>query len=75
MSEASGNGKALRNGGSGAAAGGPWHWLRNLFRRREGESQLRETIEELIGEIQEQESDEEGAPAIGNDERVMLGTS
>ncbi len=53
--------------------GGPWRWLRRIFRRRNGDSQLRETIEEIIGEIEETVPEEEATTPIGSHERVLLG--
>lgn len=44
-------------------------WLRRLFRGRNGDH-LRDTIEEIIGGIEEDE--EEGAASIGSNERMML---
>jgi CBS domain containing-hemolysin-like protein len=47
------------------------HWVGSALRGRNGESQhLRETLEEIISEIDE--SDEEAAAPISSDERVML---
>jgi CBS domain containing-hemolysin-like protein len=43
-----------------------------LFRGRNGESALRETIDEIIEEIEEGEDDESGATPITDDERNML---
>lgn len=50
-------------------AGNGRSWLRRLFKGRNGD-QLRDTIEEIIGEIDEGE--EEGTPSIGSNERMML---
>ncbi len=44
-------------------------WLKRLFKGRNGD-QLRDTIEEIIGGIEEDEED--GGPAIGSNERMML---
>lgn len=47
------------------------HWVGSALRGRNGESQhLRETLEEIISEIDE--SDEEAVAPISSDERVML---
>ncbi len=53
--------------------GGLWRWLGRMFRRRNADSQLRETIEEIIGEIEETVPAEEAAAPIGSHERVLLG--
>ncbi len=60
------------HGTSGGWLGDIWHWLRALFRGRNGDSALRETIEEIIEEIEEGENEHEGATPITDDERVML---
>ncbi|MEM7169225.1 MAG: hemolysin family protein [Pseudomonadota bacterium] len=70
------NGKTHRtNGANGANGDGRprsgWQWLRRLFGKRSNEAQIRETIEEIFEEIQENES--ETATPIGDDERMMLG--
>lgn len=57
---------AVQNGRAGR---GFWHWLRGLLRLRNGESSLREAIEEILEES-ELEHDE-GQP-IGGDEKLML---
>ncbi|MEX0921500.1 MAG: hemolysin family protein [Rhodovibrionaceae bacterium] len=57
----------------GSAGGnGFWSWLRGLFKPRNGDSKLRDTIEEIIEEIEESEGEEEAATPIGTHERVML---
>jgi magnesium and cobalt transporter len=56
-----------------SAPGGLWQWLRRIFRRRNGESHLRETIEEIIGEIEETAPEDETTAPIGSHERVLLG--
>jgi CBS domain containing-hemolysin-like protein len=66
MSDA--NGK--RRGGNGQSL---WQRLRALFGARNGESALRDTIEEIIGEIEESTPESEGAAQIGSHERVLLG--
>jgi len=64
MSDASGK----RRSGNGL-----WQRLRALFGARNGESALRETIEEIIGEIEEGTPEKDGAVQIGSHERVLLG--
>ena len=73
MSQASTSSKVV-NGGRAEVAGpgGLWHRLCRLFRRRNGDTQLRDTIEEIIGEIEETGPEAEGAAAIGSHERVLL---
>jgi CBS domain containing-hemolysin-like protein len=51
---------------------GFWQRLRGLFRGRNGDSALRETIEEIIEEIEEGENEQTSATPITDDERVML---
>ncbi len=74
MSQASGSSRPV-NGSRGepSAFGGVWRWLRKLFRRTNGDSQLRDTIEEIIGEIEEAIPEQEAATPIGGHERVLLG--
>ena len=57
-----------RSGDTGLAAF--WHRLRNRLRSRNGDSTLRDTIEEII---EETEREEQSDVAIGSHERVMLG--
>jgi CBS domain containing-hemolysin-like protein len=74
MTELSGN-RTARSNGQGAETGWlgrTWHWLRSLIRGRNGDSALRDTIEEIIEEIEETESEEASATPISDDERVML---
>ena len=75
MSGSSSSSQISRSNGNGAQ-NGPWAgvrlWLRNLFRGRNGESHLRETIEEIIEQIEEDEDDEASATPITDDERMML---
>lgn len=74
MTDYSGS-RSTRGNGHGADGGWLseiWHWLRALFRGKNGDSVLRETIEEIIEEIEEGENDHEGATPITEDERVML---
>ncbi len=74
MSQASGSSRPV-NGSRGepSAFGGVRRWLRKLFRRTNGDSQLRDTIEEIIGEIEEAIPEEAAATPIGGHERVLLG--
>ena len=60
MSEAAGSEKSARNGDS-SPFGGIRQWLAGLFKSRNGDSHLRETIEEIIVEIQENEDEIEAA--------------
>ena len=74
MSHASGNGRSINgNRGDRSAFHDFRRWLRKLFGRANGDSQLRETIEEIIGEIEEGIPEEEAATPIGGHERVLLG--
>ncbi len=74
MAEVSGNGKASRRtGGESQGLAAVLRWLRGLFGLRNGDSQLRETIEEIIGEIEDKETDESRLPPIGSNEKLMLG--
>jgi len=66
MSDA--NGKRRSGNGHGL-----WQRLRTLFGARNGESALRDTIEEIIGEIEEHAPEKDGAAQIGSHERVLLG--
>ncbi len=70
MAETSGSGRnqrgAVQNGGS------LWQRLRTLVKSRQSETQLRETIEEIIDEIKEVEGEEEVTAPISSDERIML---
>ena len=68
-------GRSTRGNGQGATGGWLgeiWLWLRALFRGKNGDSALRETIEEIIEEIEEGGNEQEGATPITKDERVML---
>ena len=74
MTDFSGS-RTTRSNGQGAETGRLsriWHWLRGLLRGRNGDSDLRDTIEEIIEEIEEAESEEASATPISGDERVML---
>ena len=67
--------RTARSNGQGAETGRLsriWHWLRGLLRGKNGDSALRDTIEEIIEEIEEAESEEASATPISDDERVML---
>ncbi len=75
MTDYSSNGRAARGNVNEIEAG--WlavfsKWLRGLFRGKNGDSTLRETIEEIIEEIEEGESEDSNAAPITDDERVML---
>lgn len=70
MAETSSNGRSSR--GNGQNGGGLWQRLRNLVKTRQSETQLRETLEEIIDEIKEVEGEEEVTVPISSDERVML---
>ena len=73
MSQASGSRPVNGSRGETSAPGGLRRWLRKLFGRGNGDSQLRETIEEIIGEIEEAVPEEDAATPIGGHERVLLG--
>ncbi len=74
MSQASGSGRSANgNRGELSVFAGIRRWLRKLVGRGNGDSQLRETIEEIIGEIEEAIPEEEAATPIGGHERVLLG--
>ncbi len=73
MSQASGSRPVNGSRGETSAPGGLRRWLRKLFRRGNSDSQLRETIEEIIGEIEEAVPEEDAATPIGGHERVLLG--
>jgi CBS domain containing-hemolysin-like protein len=75
MSQASGDSRPVGKNGQGAGLSplaGLWHWLRGLFRPRNGDSTLRDTIEEIIGEIEEAAPEEEVAAPISSHERILL---
>jgi CBS domain containing-hemolysin-like protein len=74
MSQASGSSRPVDgSGGEPSTFGGFRRWLSKLLRRANGDSQLRDTIEEIIGEIEEAIPEEEAATPIGSHERVLLG--
>jgi len=70
MADSSGGARATR--GNGQPGGRLWQRLRNLVKSRQGEAQLRETLEEIIDEIKEVEGEDDNAAPISSDERVML---
>ena len=74
MGAATGDGRLSRDSdqGGGAFLAGLWRGFRSLLGLKNGDSQLRETIEEIIEEIEVSESKDEGTTPIGDDERVML---
>lgn len=73
MSEAS---PRSRTGARAATSAGGWamvrDWVGGWFRPRNGDSQLRETIEEIIGEIEEAGHDEASEIPFGSHEKVLL---
>ena len=71
MSEISGNRAAGRGDNEETAIASLWHRLSTLLGARNGDSHLREAIEEIIGEVEEQAMELEGGP-IGSDEKLML---
>ncbi len=74
MSEISGNSKSLRDQDAEASSrGGLWNWLTRSFGLKNGDSSLRETMEEIIEEIEGSEDEAASSTPIGEDERVMLG--
>ncbi|WP_085906471.1 hemolysin family protein [Kiloniella majae] len=74
MSEISGNSKSLRDQDAEASSrGGLWNWLTRSFGFKNGDSSLRETMEEIIEEIEGSEDEAASSTPIGEDERVMLG--
>jgi CBS domain containing-hemolysin-like protein len=75
MSGLSGSSKPLGGNGNGtqpAAPGGFWNWLRGVIWHRNGDSPLRDSIEEIIDEIQETEDAGEAATPIGSHEKLLL---
>ncbi|WP_085902551.1 hemolysin family protein [Kiloniella majae] len=74
MSEISGNSKSLRDQDAEASSrGGLWNWLTRSFGFKNGDSSFRETMEEIIEEIEGSEDEAASSTPIGEDERVMLG--
>ena len=59
----------LLNGESERPGGGPFAWLRRLFKGRNGDANLRETLEELI---EDRDSDAASDEPINAEERLML---
>jgi len=72
MGDISGSGKLGHVNGNGVPLRSAWNWFRGLFGSKNAES-LRETIEEIIGAVQEIDDETEGPVVIGSDERFMLG--
>jgi len=72
MSDTSNSGSPARGGGVSPLTA-LWQRLRALVRGRNGESTLRESIEAIIGEIEEAVPDDAAATPIGGHERVLLG--
>ncbi len=74
MSEASGSSRVNRAkpNGDNSPLLGLWARLCNLFKPKNGDSSLRDSIEEIIEEIEEREDESEAATPIGIHERVML---
>ncbi|HMA13469.1 MAG: hemolysin family protein [Bacteroidota bacterium] len=68
MADSSGTGRLARGNGHP----GLWQRLRGLLKTRQGEAQLRETLEEIIDEIKDVEREEVSGVPISSDERVML---
>ena len=72
MSEISGN----RSDGRGANAESPlsglWHKLRGVLGGRNGDTQLREAIEEIIGEVEDQIADQHDSGPIGSHEKLLM---
>ncbi len=74
MSQVSGSSRPVTgNRGEHSGFAGFWRWLRKLFGRGNGDTQLRDTIKEIIGEIEEAIPEEDAAVPIGDHERVLLG--
>jgi len=69
MADSSGTGRVSRGNGQ---SGSLWHRLRGFLKSRQGEAQLRETLEEIIDEIKDVEREEVSGAPISSDERVML---
>ena len=70
MADSSGGARSAR--GTPQSGGRLWQRLRGLVKSRQGEAQLRETLEEIIDEIKEVEGEDDNAAPISSDERVML---
>jgi len=61
------------NGAGRSGLGALWHRFVGLFRPRNGDSALRDTIEEIIGEIEETADTEEAPAPMGAHEKLLLG--
>ncbi|MEH6629551.1 MAG: hemolysin family protein [Halopseudomonas aestusnigri] len=74
MSEISGSGKVLRDQDTETSSRGSlWSWVTRIFGLKNGDSSLRETMEEIIDEIEGSEDETESSTPIGADEKMMLG--
>ncbi|MFD2204766.1 hemolysin family protein [Kiloniella antarctica] len=74
MSEISDNSKVLQDQEADAPSrGGVWSWVTGLFGIKASDSSLRETMEEIIDEIEGSEDELESSTPIGADEKMMLG--
>jgi CBS domain containing-hemolysin-like protein len=71
MSEVPGNRAAGRNGNGDSTLTSLWQRLRGLVGARNGDSQLRDAIEEIIGEVEDTSAEQPDAP-IGTHEKLML---
>lgn len=71
MSEASNSGDSTHGGVSPLLA--LWHRAWARLRGRNGDSQLRESLEAIIDEIEDSVPDDAAAAPIGDHERVLLG--
>ena len=73
MSEASTTRSGARDTGNGDSRfANLWHRLRSLIGGRNGDSQLRDTIEEIIGEIEQQTAEQAAVGPIGSHEKLLL---
>lgn len=66
------NGNNTKTTASAQRTGGILDRLRSLFSDRNGDSALRDSLEEIIEELEEDENAAEAAVPIGSDERNML---
>lgn len=71
MSEVSGNRAAGRGGNGDSTLAYLWQRLRALVGARNGDSHLRDAIEEIIGEVEDKAAEQADAP-IGSHEKLML---
>ncbi len=69
----------ISNGRNGARAAngetprtGLWQKLRSLFGARNGDTHLREAIEEIIGEVEDHSAEQQDAGPIGSHEKLLL---